>query len=197
MRLVLASESAARKRLLAAAGVPFASDPSGLDESAVKRACRVRGDSAGDCALALAGAKAARVASRHDDAVVIGADQILECEDRWLDKPRDLADARAQLTQLRGKEHALVTAAVVHERADILWRYVATARLVMRPYSDAFLERYLALMGARVLGTVGGYELEGLGAQLFAEVDGDYFAILGLPLLPLLAYLREKGALSA
>ena len=196
MRLVLASESAARQRLLAAAGVEFTAEPAGIDEAALKRSCRERGESAAQCALALAGAKAARVAERHQDAVVIGADQILECEKSWFDKPHDLADARAQLVRLRGREHELVTAAVVMARADILWRHIATARLVMRRFSDAFLERYLAAMGERVLRTVGGYELEGLGAQLFEGVDGDYFAILGLPLLPLLAYLRERGALA-
>ncbi|HUK59974.1 MAG TPA: Maf family protein [Stellaceae bacterium] len=197
MRLVLASESGARKRLLAAAGVEFATDPAGYDEAAAKRTSRARGEDAAQCALALATAKARAVAARHADAIVIGADQMLDCDAAWLDKPADLAAARAQLLELRGKTHALVTAAVAVERDELLWRHVATARLVMRPFSDAFLERYLALMGARVLATVGGYELEGLGAQLFAKIEGDYFAILGLPLLPLLAFLRAHGALPA
>ena len=197
MRIVLASESAARKRLLAGAGVEFATDPAGIDEAALKHACRERKESAAECALTLARAKAARVAERQHGALVIGADQILELDGAWLDKPRDLADARAQLARLRGKGHALVTAAVVMAGRELLWRQVVTARLVMRRFSDAFLDRYLAAMGERALRTVGAYELEGLGAQLFAEVEGDYFAILGLPLLPLLAFLRDKGALSS
>lgn len=195
MRIVLASESAARKGMLAAAGVTLETDPAGIDEAALKRLCRERGNSAAECALALARAKAARVAERQKGALVIGADQILDLDGAWLDKPRDFADARAQLVELRGKPHALVTAAVAVEGPELLWRHVATARLLMRRFSDAFLDFYLEAMGERVLRTVGGYELEGLGAQLFAAVEGDYFAILGLPLLPLLAFLREKGAL--
>jgi septum formation protein len=197
MKLVLASESASRKRLLEAAGVEIVCDPAGIDEAILKRQCRERGDDAETCALALAAAKAQRVTARHEDALVIGADQILECDGVWLDKPRDLADAKAQLAMLRGRRHALVTAAAAAERGDISWRHVATARLVMRRFDDAFLDRYLAAMGERVMRTVGGYELEGLGAQLFDEVEGDYFAILGLPLLPLLAFLRARGALPA
>ena len=194
---MLASESAVRKRLLTAAGVVFETEPAAIDEAAQKRAGRERGQTSAECAAALAAAKALRVGERHPDALVIGADQILECDGVWFDKPRDLADARTQLEALRGRPHALVTAAVVAERAKVLWRHQTTARLVMRRFSDAFLDRYLAEMGERVLRTVGGYELEGLGAQLFDEIDGDYFAILGLPLLPLLAFLRDQGALAA
>ena len=127
----------------------------------------------------------------------VGADQILECDGRWFDKPRDLEEARAQLQALSGRTHRLITAAAVVRDSAVLWRAIETARLTMRRVSEAFLDRYLAAMGKRVLATVGGYELEGLGAQLMTRVEGDYFAILGLPLLPLLAFLREDGALAA
>jgi len=191
--LVLASQSATRLRLLAAAGVAVRADPSEIDEGAIKANYR-RGQ--GDaCTSALAAAKAERVARRHPGALVIGADQILECDGVRFDKPRDAAEARAQLASLRGRVHELVAAIAVVRDGALLWRHVENARLTMRWFSDAFLDDYSAAMGSALCDTVGGYALEGLGAQLFERVDGDYFAILGLPLIPLLGFLRAEGAI--
>ena len=195
--LVLASSSAIRARMLAAAGVDAIIDPAAIDEARIKAGSQAAGGDAGSCAQLLAEAKAEHIAGRHRGALVLGADQILECDGRWFDKPRDLEEARAQLQALSGRTHRLITAAAVVRDSAVLWRAIETARLTMRCVSEAFLDRYLAAMGKRVLATVGGYELEGLGAQLMTRVEGDYFAILGLPLLPLLAFLREDGALAA
>lgn len=148
-----------------------------------------------DCAGLLAEAKARAVAARHRGALVLGADQMLECGGAWFDKPANLEEARAQLEALNGTRHELVTAAAIVRDDAVLWRALERAHLTMRRFSDDFLDRYLAAMGRRVLATVGGYELEGLGAQLMARIEGDYFAILGLPLLPLLDFLRGAGAL--
>jgi nucleoside triphosphate pyrophosphatase len=195
--VVLASQSAARRKVLAGAGIEAIVAPAAIDESGVKRACRAARNRAEDCALALAEAKALKVSGARPAALVIGADQILESGDAWLDKPRDLVEARAQLVALRGRTHDLVAAEAVAKDSAVTWRHVERARMTMRDFSDAFLDAYVAAMGDRLLATVGGYALEDLGAQLFERVEGDYFAILGLPLLPLLGALRERGALAS
>lgn len=195
--LVLASASAVRARLLEASGVGATIDPAAIDEARIKAEQRVRGAAAEDCALLLAETKARAVAPRHPGALVLGADQMLECGDKWFDKPASLEEARGQLRALGGREHILVTAAAVLRDERVLWRHVEHPRVTLRRFSDAFLDFYLDVMGSRVLPNVGGYELEGLGAQLVARIEGDYFAILGLPLLPLLAFLRAEGALRA
>jgi septum formation protein len=192
--LVLASQSAARLRLLAAAGLAVRADPAGIDEDAIK--AEYRNGRSDECAVALAAAKAARVAPRHPGALVIGADQILECKGVRFDKPRDITEARAQLALLRGHAHELVAAVLVARGGETLWHHVERARLTMRRFSDAFLDDYLAAMGPGICDTVGGYALEGPGVQLFERVEGDYFAILGLPLVPLLAFLRAEGAVA-
>ena len=188
--VVLASSSAIRAELMMRAGVAVIRDAAGVDESEVKRSFQREGLDAARCAEALAAAKATRVAQRHPDALVIGADQILDLDGTWFDKPRDLADARAQLEALRGKRHELATAVVVARNGAVLWRHVERPRLAMRDFSDRFIEDYLAALGDDVLTVVGAYRLEGEGVQLFARIEGDYFAILGLPLLPLLDFLR-------
>ncbi len=193
--LVLASASPARAALLERAGLVVRRDPAAIDEDAVKAACR--GADAAACAAALAEAKARCVARRHPDAFVICADQMLVCGGRWFDKPRDVAEARAQLLSLRGRRHELVTASCVVRSESVLWRHVERPALAMRRFSDAFLDDYLVAAGPAVLGSVGAYQLEGLGAQLFARLEGDYFSILGLPLLPLLDFLRQEGAVPA
>jgi len=195
--LVLASRSVTRARLLAAAGVQATVDAAEIAESELKAEFRASGADAAACAAALAEAKALRVAERHRGALVIGADQLLECNGAWFDKPGDPAAARTQLKTLRGKVHTLVSAAAVARDRAVLWRRTDTARLQMRAFSDAFLEEYLASAGADVGASVGVYRLEGLGAQLFARVEGDFFTILGLPLLPLLEFLRGQRALAA
>ncbi len=191
--LVLASQSAARAALLQAAGLRFEARPARVDEAAVKRACRAEGASAAEAALTLAALKAQRVRDPH--ALVIGADQILTCGDAWFDKPDSPGSARAQLRALRGQPHRLATAVVCLRGGQEVWRHVSEPRLRMRAFSDAFLEEYLAAEGDAVLSCVGAYRLEGLGVHLFDEVQGEHAAILGLPLLPLLGFLRQHGVL--
>ena len=196
-RLILASGSTARAALLRGAGLAVEVRPTAVDEAEVKRSARAEGVSADDTALLLAELKALRVARPNPDALVIGADQLLVCEDRWFDKPVSLAEARSHLLALRGRAHTLVTAVVLHRGEQRVWHYVARPRLVMRPFSDAFIDAYLAAEGTNVLATVGGFRMEGPGVQLFDSVTGDHEAILGLPLLPLLGFLRQTGALLA
>jgi septum formation protein len=193
--VVLASASAARAALLLQAGLDVMRDPANIDEAEVKASFRRERLGAAGCAGALAEAKASSVSSRHRGAVVIGADQLLVCGERWFDKPSSLAQAREQLLVLRGREHELVTAVCVLRDGAMAWHFVDRPRLVMRSFSDAFLEAYLAATGGDLLSSVGAYRLEGPGAQLFARIDGDYFSILGLPLLPLLDFLRAQDVL--
>ncbi len=193
----LASASATRARLLDAAGIPVVAEPAAVDEEEIKAAFHAERRSAADCAAALAEAKAARISARHPEALVIGADQMLDCNGVWFDKPVDLAHARAHLLALRGKRHALISAVAVLRRGAVLWHTVDRAELTMRPFSDEFLHHYLVAAGDDALTSVGAYRLEGLGAQLFERIDGDFFSILGLPLLPLLDFLRGHGALAA
>jgi len=193
--LVLASASSTRRRLLAESGVVVCVDPASIPETEMIAASRAKGASAGDCAGFLAEAKAAEVSARHPRAFVIGADQMLDCEGDWLEKPHDLGAARAQLARLRGRTHRLFSAVAVLRDGRRLWSALDRAALTMRPFSDAFLDDYLARTGDDALHSVGAYRLEGLGAQLFERIEGDFFTILGLPLLPLLGFLREEGAL--
>jgi len=194
-RLVLASASTTRRALLDSAGLRFEAVPAAVDEAAIKEAAQAEGIPPADAALLLADAKASRVARRDPDALVIGCDQLLVCEGRWYDKPPDIAAARAQLLALRGRAHELVTAAVCHRHGGRIWQHVAVPRLVMREFSDKFLAAYLAIEGEAVLGSVGAYRLEATGAHLFTRLQGDHAAILGLPLLELLAFLRQHGVL--
>jgi len=189
--LVLASQSAARAALLAAAGLRFEARPARVDEAAIKQACRAEGLDAADAALTLAGLKAERI--RDPDAMVVGADQLLVCGETWFDKPDGIDGARAHLRALRGQTHRLVTAVVCLRGGQEVWRHVAEPRLRMRGFSDAFLEDYLAVEGDAVLACVGAYRLEGMGMHLFDSVQGEHAAILGLPMLPLLGFLRQHG----
>jgi septum formation protein len=191
--LVLASASTVRARLLAAAGIDFRIEPAELDEGLLKQACRAEGRDATDCALFLAEAKAAQVGKRRAQAVVIGADQILVCGEAWFDKPADLGQARTQLELLRGRTHKLVTAVCAVQDGCRLWYAVSSPRLTMRHLTDAFLDDYILAEGTDILGSVGAYRLEGRGVHLFEQVEGDYFAILGLPLIELLGFLRTKA----
>jgi septum formation protein len=196
-RLVLASASTARRALLDGAGLRFEALPAAVDEATIKESAQAEGIPPADAALMLADAKAERIARRDPEALVIGCDQLLVCESRWYDKPPDRAAARAQLQALRGRQHELVTAIVCHRNGGRTWQHVAVPRLTMRDFSDAFLDNYLALEGQAVLGSVGAYRLEGPGIHLFARVQGDHAAILGLPLLELLGFLRQHGVVAA
>lgn len=194
--VILASKSAARSQLLAGAGVPFETMVAGVDEDAVKAGLLAEGASPRDIADALAELKAVRISARQPG-FVVGADQTLEFEGRLYDKAVDLAEARARLLALRGKPHQLHSAVVVARDGAPIWRELVSATLTMRDFSEAFLDDYLASEGEAALGSVGCYRLEGPGAQLFSRIEGDYFAILGLPLLGLLDLLRRHEVLSA
>ena len=193
--LILASGSASRRALLSAAGLRFDVRPASIDEAAIKASARSAGADAPTAASRLADAKAAHISSSEPDALVIGADQILVCGESWFDKPADMPAARDQLRALRGKPHVLETAVVAWRGGAQRWRHLARPRLTMRSFSDRFLDAYLAAEGDSVLGSVGAYRLEGLGAHLFQHVAGDHAAILGMPLLPLLEHLRASGLL--
>lgn len=194
--IVLASGSRPRADMLANAGVPFTVDPAAVDESAVKSSMRASGADAATAAEALAATKAQQVSRRHVDSLVIGADQMLVCDGDWFDKPEDATMARRHLARLRGRSHELISAVCVVQGGTVLWHHVDAASLTMRPFSDRFIDEYLEKMGEKITATVGGYELEGLGAQLFSRIAGDCFTILGMPLLPLLDFLRGHGVLT-
>jgi septum formation protein len=195
-KVILASKSAARRALLVGAGVAFDAVEAGVDEAAVKTELLAKGATPRDVAEALA-EKKALAASRDRPGLVIGADQTLELDGQLYDKACNIAEARARLKTFRGRGHQLHSAVVVAEAGRAIWRETATATLIMRDVSDAFLDAYLRDEGEAALGSVGCYRLEGLGAQLFSKIDGDYFAILGLPLLGLLELLRQRGVLIA
>ena len=194
-RIILASASPTRARLLEAAGVAFAVEPAAIDESPIKHEMRLAGRPAIECAQALARAKAATVSARHPDALVIGADQLLAAGDEWHDKPNTLAEARLQLQRLRGRAHVLATAVCILCDGECLWQTASQPELTMREFSEAFLENYIAAEGEAILGSVGAYRLENRGIQLFSRMTGDHFTVLGLPLFELLEFLRSRGAL--
>ena len=194
IKVTLASASASRAAILKAAGVAFEAVPARVDEAATKADLLGRNHGPREIADKLAQMKAMEVSLRRSG-LVIGADQTLELDGVLYDKPRGLKEAGEHLTRLRGRTHALHAAVVLASDGAILWRQSDTARLTMRPFSNAFLSGYLRRNGERVLGAVGGYQLEGEGAQLFDRIEGDYFSILGLPLLGLLKVLRNQAAL--
>ena len=193
--VILASGSESRRRLLIAAGVEAAAVRPNVDEDAMKAGLRVENLPVRDQAMRLAELKAIKVSQRQPG-LVIGADQMLALGEEAFDKPKDLAGAREHLRKLSGKAHTLETAIVVCENGQPVWRHLARPRLTMRPLSEDFIEQYVERVGEPLLSTVGAYQLEGLGAQLFNKIEGDYFSILGLPLLPLLDYLRIRGVLA-
>lgn len=195
--LVLASGSATRARLLANAGIGVLREAPAIDETEVKAALRADGAPAARAAETLAELKALKVARRHPGALVVGCDQMLDCDGRWLDKPADREAARGQLAALAGRRHTLHSAVVVVRDGTRLWHHLDSATLTMRSLGPAMLDAYLEAAGDAALASVGGYQIEGPGIQLFSRIDGDYFTILGLPLLPLLDFLRNHQVVPA
>lgn len=192
--LILASASASRKSLLTNAGVRFTAMPSGVDEATLKSGFSGPPEA---LALMLATAKAVSLSRLYPQALVIGGDQLLVCNGQIYDKPQDRTAAAAQLRALAGQTHALVTAVCLVENGQTLWSHTESAHLTMRPLSEVFLAEYLAAEGDALLQCVGAYRLEALGAQLFERIEGDYFTVLGLPLLALLGALRVRHVLAA
>ncbi len=196
-RVILASQSRSRRRMLEAAGLTFEAIASTVDEPKLRGSLEASG---ADCspdaiARALAAAKAVEVSRAYPDAIVIGGDQVLALGARIFEKPSDLAAARRHLLELRGQTHVLISAVVLAQGGTVIWEYADTARLAVREFSPEFLDRYLSSAGEDVCLSVGAYQLEGLGAQLFERIDGDYFTILGLPLIALLGALRARGVI--
>jgi septum formation protein len=192
---ILASGSTVRAQLLASAGVAFEVVPARVDENTVKEAMLAQNAPLRDIADALAELKAVRVSSSRLGALVLAADQVLVFENELVSKSSTISEARTLLGKLRGRTHALIGAAVLAKNGASIWRHVDSATLTMRAFSDKFLEDYLAGEGETVLGSVGCYHLEGRGAQLFSNITGDYFSVLGLPLLPVLSALRAQGVI--
>ena len=193
--LVLASKSAVRHALLRDAGIPVEVAPADIDERAIEQ--RADTSDAGDIAALLAREKARAIATRLPGRLVLGADQTLALGARRFSKPPDLAAARDQLKALRGRTHELHTSIALLREGTVVFEHREVARLTMRAFSDAFLAGYLEVMGSAVTTSVGGYQLEKSGIQLFERIEGDHFVILGLPLLALLQYLRQSGCLAA
>ncbi|WP_439553026.1 Maf family protein [Falsiroseomonas sp.] len=199
--LVLASSSASRRAMLEGAGLRFEAIAAAVDEGAIKESAQAEGIPPAEAALMLADAKAMRIAARRPEALVIGGDQLLTCiidgKVHWFDKPVGLDGARQHLRTLRGLRHELVTATVAWRGGERIWQDVSTPRLTMRDVSDQFIEDYLALEGEILCSSVGAYRVEGPGIQLFNRIEGEHSAILGLPLLPLLRFLRQHAVLAA
>jgi septum formation protein len=194
--LVLASGSTTRQAMLERAGLTVTIDAPNVDEGAVKQDCRARGLNAGDTAMELAIAKARQVAPRHAGHIVLGADQMLECGGEWFDKPADRAAAARQIARLSGRTHTLFSAIAAVRDGNVIWRGLESAELSVRSLSAQFIESYLDRVGDAVLSSVGGYQVEGLGIQLFDAIRGEHSTILGMPLIPLLGFLRDEGVIA-
>lgn len=198
MTLILVSQSAARKQMLDQAGVKFVAEHPMIDEESIKQSLRAQSLSGRDLADALAEFKALKLSRRMPEALVLGADQTLECSDTsLLDKPTSLSMLKQQLLSLSGQTHDLWSAAVLAKNGEPIWRHVERCRMHMRPLSEDFIDHYVETEGEALLNCVGGYRIEGLGIQLFSKIEGSHFGIMGLPLLPLLDILREHRLLRA
>jgi septum formation protein len=194
--LILASASSARAKLLGNAGLDFRIIPAAVDEPALKHISLAEGCDVGSTALRIAAEKARAVALIHSDAIVLGADQILSLDGEMISKCRDRGESVALLKRLRGQTHELVTAAVLSANGTRIWSHMDVCHMKMRNFSDTFLDMYVSRAGTSLVECVGCYEFEGLGAQLLERVSGDFFSVLGLPLLPVLAALREHGVIA-
>lgn len=192
-QIILASASVIRRKMLADAGVTVDALPARVDEEGIRAALMADGAKPRDIADTLAEMKARKLADRNMEAVVIGSDQVLVFDGKVWGKAEDQGAARAQLAQLRGRSHMLISAVVVYHGGEPVWRHVAEVRLMMRDFSDAYLDDYMARNWEEVRHSVGAYQLEHEGSRLFDRIDGDYFTVLGMPLLPLLNYLSQRG----
>lgn len=196
--LILASQSESRRAMLDAAGVPYRAMSAGVDEESMKTALRAEGISARNLADALAELKATKLSRRHPTDLVLGCDSTVELDDgTMLDKAESREEQREQLRRISGQRHRLHSAAVICEGGAPVWRHVDVAKMHVRPLSDGFIDAYLDAEWPAIAGCVGGYRIEGPGVQLFAKTEGSQFTILGLPLLPLLDYLRTRGVMTA
>ena len=195
MAIILASTSSIRQRLLESAGVTFVSRKPPVNEEELKRRMPIFAPEA--LAQQLAAAKCLSMSAMYPDDLVVGADQVLSFSGKTYDKPGNTEEARSQLAAFRGRTHVLISAVCCARGGILLWQYSGLAKLKMRSFSDRFLESYVAAAGADATTSVGAYKLEGQGIQLFEHIDGDYFTILGLPLLPLLEFLRSSGEIGS
>jgi septum formation protein len=195
-RLILASASEIRRQLLANAGLQVEAIPARVDEDSIRAALESEGANPRDIADTLAEMKARKLAERHPDALVIGCDQVLEFQRKAWGKPGSPDEARSQLQALRGQTHKLLSAVVVYDGGKPVWRHVGEVRLTMHAFSDAYLTDYLARNWESLRQSVGGYKLEEEGVRLFSAIEGDYFTVLGLPVLPLLSYLGQRGVIA-
>ena len=193
--IILASGSEIRATLLRNAGVEFEVIIPRVDEATMKASLIAEGASPRDIADALAEMKALRVASKHPDALVIGCDQVLEFRGNLLSKPTGLEDAISQLIMLRGQQHKLLSAIVVYENSEPVWRHVGQVRLLMRDLSDDYIAKYMSRNWPGIADSVGSYKLEQEGSRLFSRIEGDYFTVLGLPLLELVGFLTQRGVI--
>ena len=194
--IILASGSAIRRQILTDAGIEFEVVTRPVDEDSIKSSMLAERSRLRDIADALAEAKSVRV-SAQIEGLVIGADQIMVMDDRLFDKPKDMMEAKSRLMSMRGKTHYLIGAVVICENGIPVWRHLSKTKLTMRDFTDSFLDKYLAAEGDALLQSVGAYRFEGRGSQLFSNVEGDFFSILGLSLLPVMDYLRQRGAISS
>jgi septum formation protein len=197
LSLVLASTSPFRKQLLQQAGLDFATANPNIDEREIEARAEHQALSPSALAQLLGCEKALAVSRTQPDALILGGDQVMALGSTVYHKPKDLASARDQLLSLRGQTHVLYSALALARDGDVIWSHVSQARMTVRNFSDAFLDNYLATAGDRILKSVGGYQIEGMGVQLFSQIEGDYFTIIGVPLLPLLEELRVLGVVHA
>ena len=195
VKIVLASASPARSAVLGNAGIEFTTRPANIDERAIEKPLAASGELPERIAMALARAKALAAANDQPDALIIGADQILSADGRRWNKPASLVEARDQLMMISGRTHELYSAIAVVRAHKVIGQHGEIAKMTMRHLTRDFVDQYLAEIGTEALSSVGAYQIEGPGIQLFERIEGDYFTILGLPLLPLLGYLREFGAI--
>ena len=193
--LILASSSATRLKLLRAAGLQVTPAAARIDEVAIRLSLEAEGAKPHDIADALAEFKAQKISDKNPDSLILGCDQILECDSKIFTKPETIDQARTQLSYLRGKTHRLLSAAVIYDQNKPVWRHLGVATMTMREFSADYLDSYLVKNWPNIGDSVGGYKLESEGVRLFSKVGGDYFSILGLPLLPILGYLGDRGFL--